>query len=123
VTRFSAKNHKASKLTGEQVLAIRQKYALPGHQYTYDRLAREYHVSSNTIRNIVNGVTWQNLPLVQSTAEIATEAKLSELRMQAFGEAFEAGLIPRAEEKRPELTEDDRAVLDSLKPKDPDRYK
>lgn len=113
---FSANNRKAAKLTGEQVISIRQKYALPGRQYTQDRLAREYQVSVNTIRNIVNGVTWQQLPMIATTAEEATAAKLSELRIQAM---LDAGLL----EAKPVASDPERDRLaELLKPKD-DRYK
>lgn len=106
---FSANNRKASKLNGEQVLEIRQKYALPDRQYTYDRLAREYQVSPNTIKNIVKGVSWQSLPMIKSQAEELTEAKLSELRAQAM---LDAGMMERKEEERKPVE-----LPDELKPK------
>jgi hypothetical protein len=117
MTTFSANNRKAAKLTGEQVLSIRQKYALPGRQYTQDRLAREYQVSVNTIRNIVNGVTWQSLPLITSQAEEATAAKLSELRARAMLDAglMETGPASSASEETVEVPE-------KLKPKKPNPY-
>lgn len=111
---FSANNRKASKLTGEKVIEIRQKYALPDRQYTYDRLAREYHVSPNTIKNVVKGVTWQNLPMVASQAEEATAAKLSELRAQAM---LDAGMMTRKEEERKPVE-----MPEELKPKKPNPY-
>jgi hypothetical protein len=116
MTSFSANNRKAAKLTGEKVIEIRQKYALPGRQYTQDRLAREYQVSVNTIRNIVNGVTWQTLPVIASSAEEATAAKLSELRAQAM---LDAGLMT----SDPTPAKPQAEMPEILKPKDPDRYK
>lgn len=113
MTTFSANNRKAAKLTGEQVIEIRQKYALPGRQYTQDRLAREYQVSVNTIRNIVNGVTWQTLPTIKTQAEELTEAKLSELRVQAM---FDAGMMEK------EGTKPAAELPEELKPKKPNPY-
>ena len=55
---FQRGNRNAKKLTGEQVMEIREKYALPG--VTQPMLAREYGVSLPTISNILNYVTWQN---------------------------------------------------------------
>lgn len=112
VTSFSANNRKAAKLTGEQVIEIRQKYALSGREYTQDRLAREYQVSVNTIRNIVNGVTWQSLPMIASQAEVLTAAKLSELRAQAM---LDAGMMEPVEKKGEETKFND-PLKDKLKP-------
>lgn len=75
---FSQFNRASSKLTGDKVIEIRQKYAT--RQYTQEALSREYQVSINTIRNILRGVSWQNLPTIKSEAEEQTEAKLSEHR-------------------------------------------
>lgn len=58
--KFNQGNTHASKLTGAEVMEIREKYA--SGLYTQARLSREYQVSITTIRNIVHGVTWQNLP-------------------------------------------------------------
>lgn len=74
---FNQGNTKASKLTGVEVMEIRQKRA--SGVYTLDRLAREYHVTSNTIRNIVNMVTWQNLPGVEP-AHVMDEAAARSMR-------------------------------------------
>ena len=53
-------NRRAAKLTGEQVLEIRFRYANePG--CTQGALARRFEVSIGTIANIVNGLTWQSL--------------------------------------------------------------
>lgn len=56
---FQRGNRKASKLTGEQVLEIRELYAQPG--ISQPMLARKFGVSKNTIADIVNGVSWQNV--------------------------------------------------------------
>lgn len=65
---FRLRNKKASKLSGPEVMEIREKYA--SGIYTYNRLAREYHVTSNTISNIVNGITWQELPQAEAHEEM-----------------------------------------------------
>jgi hypothetical protein len=49
-----------NRLRPEQVVTMRKKYSTG--QYTQNDLAREYQVSLNTIRNVLNGVTWQKLP-------------------------------------------------------------
>lgn len=56
---FQKGNRKASKLNGEQVLEIREKYAMPG--ITQRRLALEYGVSVNTISSIIDGLTWRDV--------------------------------------------------------------
>jgi hypothetical protein len=56
---FQKGNRKASKLNGEQVLEIREKYAVPG--VTQKRLALEYGVSVNTISSIIDGLTWRDV--------------------------------------------------------------
>jgi hypothetical protein len=57
--KFQVGNNKARKLTGEEVLEIRQKW-LTG-LYTYGALCIEYNVSKNTISNIVLGHTWRGM--------------------------------------------------------------
>ena len=75
---FTAHNNKAAKLTGEKVMDMRAKYATG--DYTQARLSREFQVSISTVRNVLNGITWQTLPLVKSEDEIMTDAKLLEHR-------------------------------------------
>lgn len=76
---FAVHNTRGSKLKAAQVLEIREKYA--GGGYTFNRLAREYHVTSNTISNIVNGITWQQVPKVESESDLEYGAKLSQKRL------------------------------------------
>ena len=56
---FQRGNTKGGKLTGEQVVEIREKYALEG--WTQSALSRAFQVSISTIRNILNGTTWQQI--------------------------------------------------------------
>ena len=81
---FRHGNTKASRLTGVKVMEIREKYAAGTH--TQAQLSREYQVAINTIRNIVTGVTWQNVPLIESQDEILTQAKISERRFNTLFE-------------------------------------
>lgn len=53
----SKESHGRSKLTGQQVLEIRHKYA-PRH-YSLRRLAKEYNVGASTIRHIIKSNTWK----------------------------------------------------------------
>jgi hypothetical protein len=50
----------ARKLTPDQVLALRARYAQG--RVGYVELAREYHVTMHTIRLAVTGQTWKHLP-------------------------------------------------------------
>ena len=82
MSKFGQGNTKASKLTGVEVMQIREKYA--SGMYTQARLSREYHVSINTIRNVVTGVTWQDLPgcvpqEVVDEAALRSQRRLDEL--------------------------------------------
>ncbi len=58
---FQHRNSRAAKLTVEQVLEIRQRYATG--KATQGRLCRDYRVSINTIAKIVNGESWTWLPM------------------------------------------------------------
>lgn len=57
---FGRGNKRASRLTGEDVLTIRERYAME-RGCTQARLAREFQVTVGTIANIVNRLTWQNI--------------------------------------------------------------
>lgn len=48
-----------SKLTESQVLAIRKRYAAGG--ITYSTIAREFHLSSGHVWNIVNRTLWRHI--------------------------------------------------------------
>lgn len=62
---FQRGNRRASKLTGEQVLKIRQMYFTG--LYSYGKLGVIFDVSLNTISNIVNGYTWRHVAGVELT--------------------------------------------------------
>jgi hypothetical protein len=57
---FQPGNLRARKLTGEQVLTIRERYATE-RGCTQGQLAREFQVTIGTIASIVKGLTWQGL--------------------------------------------------------------
>jgi hypothetical protein len=59
MSAFQRHNRTAAKLTGEQVVEIRERYAF--ERVTQAQLSREYGVSLNTIANIVNGLSWQGV--------------------------------------------------------------
>lgn len=83
MSKFSLGNTKASRLTAEIVYSIRERYANRDTVLvTQDQLAREYQVSLTTIRNILNGVTWQNVPHVQSNSEVESELAASQRRVK-----------------------------------------
>ena len=79
MTKFRLGNTKASRLTAVGVMEIREKWASGG--YTQAQLSREYQVSITTIRNIIQGVTWQRLPAIIPQEQIALEAKVSQSRL------------------------------------------
>lgn len=58
-------------------MEIREKYA--SGLYTQARLSREYHVTIGTIRSIVNGLTWQELPSV-TPHHVVEEGAMRSLR-------------------------------------------
>lgn len=95
---FRSNNSKAAKLTGQQVVEIREKYNSFG--YTQARLSREYTVSISTIANIVRGVSWQQLPLMKTPSmeaeSLATgQAELEELmRKRLVAGEFEVSASP-----------------------------
>jgi hypothetical protein len=55
---FQRGNNKASKLTGEQVIEIRERYRTE-RGLSQPMLAQQYRVSRNTIASVLNGSTWQ----------------------------------------------------------------
>lgn len=91
-TKFNVGNTKASKLTGAEVMEIREKYA--SGIYTMNRLAREYHVTRNTISDIVHCITWQDLPGVAPQHQIDDAAARSMKKLQAMLD--ETGDLPPA---------------------------
>lgn len=93
---FVKRNTKASKLTAEQVMQIRDKQAAG---WTQSRLSRDYQVSIGTIRNIVQGLTWQSLPLNDK-------------------EWVET--VPQIDEPSPEVMAQSQARLQALLQKKPD---
>lgn len=56
---FQKGNRKASKLSGEQVVEIRDRYQMPG--VTIKQLALDYGVSRNTVSSILDGLTWRDV--------------------------------------------------------------
>src|SRR5260221_4273095 len=60
MSKFNVGNTKSSKLTGVEVMEIREKYATG--VYTMNRLAQEYGVTRNTVSDVVHCITWQSLP-------------------------------------------------------------
>ena len=95
---FPKGNTRAAKLTGEQVMNIRGRYARGG--VTQGELCREYRVSINTIARIVNGQSWAGLPIPLSERELqASQARLAQ--KLGVGSAPE----PTASELRAQLAE------------------
>lgn len=95
--KFNQGNTKGSKLTAVEVLAIREKYA--SRVYTQADLSREYRVSINTVRNIVNGTTWQQVPSVTPEDVIEDEA------LRSLREFTNSALPPAAIDLPPDLAE------------------
>lgn len=56
---YCGEDHHLSRLTEEQVLAIRKEYVkgVVGHK----KLAKKYGVTSMTIHLIVNRITWKHI--------------------------------------------------------------
>src|SRR4051812_49228482 len=92
---FNQGNTKAGKLTAVEVLEIREKYATG--LYTYDRLALEYGVATNTIRSIVKGTSWQQVPMITPQHVVDDAALRSQRKLEAMLAQTE-GLAPRASE-------------------------
>jgi len=90
-TKFNLGNTKAGKLTGTEVMEIREKYA--SGIYTMNRLAREYHVTRNTISDIVHCVTWQDLPGITPQHVVDDAATRS---MKKLDELMAADNLPAA---------------------------
>lgn len=82
MSKFNQGNTKASKLTGVEVMEIREKYA--SGVYSMARLSREYHVTPNTISSIVNGLTWQDLPSVTPQHVVDEAALRSQRKLEAM---------------------------------------
>lgn len=87
---FNQGNTKAGKLTAVEVLQIREKYATG--LYTYDRLALEYGVATNTVRSIVKGTSWQNVPMITPGHVIDDAALRSQRKLEAM--LAGAGALP-----------------------------
>ena len=61
MSKFTAGNSRAAKLSNEQVLEMRSLYTTEG--WTQGTLARKFGVSVNTVGAIVRGETRQNVPM------------------------------------------------------------
>lgn len=57
---FQRGNTKASTLTGEQVIEMRERYATE-RGLTQRQLCEDYNVSVSTIANVLQGKTWRHL--------------------------------------------------------------
>lgn len=98
---FTRGNRRAGRLNGQQVLSIRQRYATG--QISQGALAREHGVTVGTIHNIINGYTWQTIPLVEGDAEILHNSAL---------ERFAAEELPQA--SADVIAESQRIMLEKL---------
>ncbi len=58
--QLHGENHPRSRLTVEDVAAIRRDY-VPG-RITYAALAKRYDTTAQNIGNVINGKTWQQRP-------------------------------------------------------------
>jgi len=58
--------HRAAKLTEAQVMEARRKYATGS--YTLAMLASEYGLTLTPVSQLIRGVTWKHLPLVEKRA-------------------------------------------------------
>jgi len=93
MSKFGQGNTKASRLTAENVYAIRERYANRGTvPVTQAQLAREYQVSLTTIRNILDGVSWQSVPRVQAPDDLDHEIGNSQRLLAKLLEG-EPGLV------------------------------
>ena len=59
--------HRAAKMTEAQVMEARRKYATG--QYTIAALAAEYGLTSGPAYQMLRGITWKHLPLINRGAE------------------------------------------------------
>jgi hypothetical protein len=81
MTKFRLGNTRASKLTPLQVIAMRKEWAARTH--TQAELARKYLVSIGTVRNVIYGLTWQNLPASVPDEPVMFEAEQSLNRLES----------------------------------------
>jgi len=58
--------HRAAKLTEVQVMEARRKYATG--LYTLDMLGAEYGLTRTPVSQLVRGITWKHLPLIEKKA-------------------------------------------------------
>jgi hypothetical protein len=58
--------HRAAKLTESQVMDVRRKYSTG--RYTLAILAAEYGLTLTPVSQMIRGVTWKHLPLIERSA-------------------------------------------------------
>lgn len=73
-------NRKNAKLSAAKAFQIRQDYAVGGK--TQAQLAVEHGVSLNTIRNVLQGVTWQQVPMPVAGEQEAYDIQQSQERLK-----------------------------------------
>lgn len=85
MAKFSKGHTRASKLTGEDVLAIRQRYQDGASQGS---LARAYGLSVGQIGRIVRNESWQNVSQVEEhPQQLADDAANSLAKLRRMQEA------------------------------------
>ena len=96
MAKFSRHNSRASKLTAEQVVEIRNKYWK--ENWTQARLARFYGVTEGTVGRIVRGTSWQAFGGPGTHAGAAEQTELqAEIELAAQNAALHNDGPPSAE--------------------------
>lgn len=83
MSKFRKSNTRSAKLTGEQVLELRQRYIAGA---TQGELARAYGISIGQIGRIVRGESWQDKAQVEDPQPIRDAAAESLARLRAMQE-------------------------------------
>lgn len=102
---FRARHTAAAKLTGEQVINLREEYV---NGATQGSLARKYHLSVNQVGRIVRGECWNALPNVARLAAMpeADEIARSAQRLSQMMSEVETPVLP-AELVKSDYTQED----------------
>jgi hypothetical protein len=127
VNAFGKGNNRGAKLTGQQVLALRQLYA---DGATQGSLARRYGISVNQIGRIVRGESWTQYQMIETRQEAEHHEAIDTMLARAPPQddsaavslakfaAMHPELMPAVEQVTAELGASAQQLTDESPPRD-----
>jgi len=96
MTKFQLGHKRAARITADQVLAMRERYA---RGETQGSLARAFHLSVGQVGRIVRGESWQEYGHIPTDQEIESQMALERANPAPLSQDELAHLVDVIEEK------------------------